>query len=805
MNFEFVCLFGSSTSKSYMNFFIFLDGQITHVAKFTVSTSLFDTPIQTIIDCFAEDVKKNVNDMFDPSRYNVYIDDHSDLTSSRPPTLLENLENPISTLEGKDFDLILSLVEPLPTHQQLPEVDESPDVIQQQMFDEAIQQAKMALANRDFKTANYIIQKARKLNKDDPTPLHLHVILYMKLHRFKMAIEYSTNATRIFPTDKTALMLSARAHQRAGLHDEAIELYKRVFLFSPHNTTEYDEINLGIARSLLALEYPDQALSLVKPIVNSNPLNLKATVLMGKILARQGRLAEGLHYVIRNFSIEPDHKASRKFIGEHVFNERQAELLRAELGDGIQNPFIMFYVAHILNEYGSCGAAQYFFMHAVKELPSDASVAVGCIKNCISICIEPREVLEIANSFIPYIEKRTDSLSALMKDFDLTKLEKDFDSSLTKPIPAKQCVAVGQGTEKDANFKIEQYDTIWFTILLEGFLFARGFITAAETLVRNVQQFVGKYNFSKTVISAEIQYHLYIASLVSTIERPLIVKNRFYVIGDEHCLSLAWRTINFKGSPYVFVPIVIENLHPTSLSSSAMSVARTSFWSSLRMIPENSKVVFCTAEIDSSSTTGSTGSLDRGESQTIEEALSLQIESLLRVTHKISADRKCQIWVHPMHYMPSEPLKTIVDFNDKLARLVWFGSKEHPNVRMIDIFDQLVTCDKDGAYQFKQEYFIDNGWHLSPNYLKLVEESLNNDKILLDKHMAKFVNENFDKDMDEIYYEIDGRKVSLKIKDTPDLAAQQPNEQSTNSNSNNQQNQPNSNTNTNSNTKENDK
>ena len=105
----------------------------------------------------------------------------------------------------------------------------------------------------------------------------------------------------------------------------------------------------------------------------------------------------------------------------------------------------------------------------------------------------------------------------------------------------------------------------------------------------------------------------------------------------------------------------------------------------------------------------------------------------------------------------------------------------------------------------KQEYFIDNGWHLSPNYLKLVEESLNNDKILLDKHMAKFVNENFDKDMDEIYYEIDGRKVSLKIKDTPDLAAQQPNEQSTNSNSNNQQNQPNSNTNTNSNTKENDK
>lgn len=786
-----------------MNFFVFLEGQITHVARFCVSTSLFDSPIQIIIDSFVEDVKKNVNDMFDPSLYYVYIDDHSDLTSSRSPVRLEDLKSPISTLDGKDFDLILSFIDPPPTHQPPPSVEESPDVLQQQMFDEAIQQAKMALANRDFKTANYIIQKARKINKDDPTPLHLHVILYMKLHRFKMAIDYSTNATRMFPTDKTALMLSARAHQRAGMHDEAIELYKKVFIFSPHNTTEYDEINIGIARSLLALEFPDQALSLVKPIVTSNPLNLKATVLMGKILARQGRLAEGLHYVVRNFSIEPDHKASRKFIGEHVFNERQAELLRAELGDGIQNPYIMFYVAHILNEYGSCGAAQYFFMHAVKELPSDPSVAVGCIKNCISICIEPREVMEIANSYIPFIEKRTDALASLMKDFHLEKIEKDFDSSLTKPIPAKECVAVHQGTEKEASFKIEQYDTIWFVILLEGFLFARGFITASEILVRNLQKFVSQYNFNKTVISSEIQSHLYIASLVSTIERPLVIKNRFYVIGDEHCLTLAWRTINFKGKPHTFIPIVIENLHPTNLSSSAMSVARTSFWSSLRMIPENSKVIFCTAEIDSSQATGIAGSLDRGESQTIEEALSLQIESLLRVTHKISADRNCKIWVHPMHYMPSESLNTIVHFNDKLARLVWFGTRDHPTVRMIDIFDELVTSDSQGNYQFKQEYFIDDGWHLSPKYIKLIEASLNNDEILLEKHMMKFVNDNIDKDFDDVCYEVDGKKVSIKNKIDLEFAAAQQNQQP---NSNNQKpnNSPNPNQKSNNNDNDND-
>ena len=198
------------------------------------------------------------------------------------------------------------------------------------------------------------------------------------------------------------------------------------------------------------------------------------------------------------------------------------------------------------------------------------------------------------------------------------------------------------------------------------------------------------------------------------------------------------------------------------------------------------KVIFCTAEIDSSQTTGTAGSLDRGESQTVEEALSLQIESLLRVTHKISADRNCKIWVHPMHYMPSESLKTIVDFNDKLARLVWFGTKDHPNVRMIDIFDELVTCDNQGNYHFKPEYFIDDGWHFSPNYLGLIEKSLNNDDILFEKHMVKFVSENFDKDFDDVYYEIDGKKVSIKNKIDSEFSAAHQNQQS---NSNTQQKQ----------------
>lgn len=756
-----------------MEFYIFLEGQINHCAKFCISTSSFDDPIQIIVDNFTADIRKTLNDKFDPSGYGLYIDDHSNLTSIKPPQLIKDLTASISTLEGKEFDLILSLVEPQPTHQIFQETDDSSVVIQRLAFDDAVQQAKIALDNRDFKTANINIHKARTLNPNDPTPLHLHIRLCMKLHHFKLAIEDAANAVRLFPTDKTSLILSARAHQRAGLHEEAIELYKRVFLYSPHNTAEYDEINIGISRSLLALDCADQALTLMKPIVTSNPLNLKATVLLGTILAKQGRLAEGLHVVMQNFSVEPDHKASRKFIGHHIFNERQAELLRAELGDGNNNPYILFYVATILNEYGSCGVAQYFMAHALKLRPFDPSIAVGCLKNTICICINPSEVLEIANTFLPNIGKRTDSFKVLVKDFDLNHIHSNIDQ---KPSPddikPQPCVPTPQGS-KDALFKIEQYDTIWFMILLEVFLYTHGYITASAHVCQNIQHIVKQFNFSKTVICKEIRQHLYMASIIPTLPRSIPrVDHSIFLIGDDHCLTLAWRIINYKGKPHLIIPIIVDDLQPNQLSSTEMTVNRTSFWSSMRLVPPNSLIIFFIGTLDVSTVDQVT---EKGEVQTIEKILTPQIESCLKICQKLIIDKNCTIWLHPIHHIIGQSVKTIYDFNDRLARVVWFYSRDHPNIRMIDIFDKLTVTDKKtNELQFNKDYFIDPT-RLSPTYIPIVEDSMNNESNLLEKHLPAPIKDGAHSDIDELIYQIEGQYGLNWNSNSPSMQEIQPN------------------------------
>lgn len=85
-----------------------------------------------------------------------------------------------------------------------------------------------------------------------------------------------------------------------------------------------------------------------------------------------------------------------------------------------------------------------------------------------------------------------------------TFLWQDYDSSLLKPISAKKCVAVMQGTEKEASFNIEQYDTLWFKFLLEGFLFINGFITTEESFFQPFYLFLNEHNLNKKTVTVTV-------------------------------------------------------------------------------------------------------------------------------------------------------------------------------------------------------------------------------------------------------------------------------------------------------------
>ncbi|KAH0786679.1 tetratricopeptide repeat protein [Histomonas meleagridis] len=357
-----------------MEFFLFLEDDPTDCCLFRITPTEPEPTFQNVIEKFLELYQKNHEISIEANKYSLFYDDLTYPLLNHKINKVEDLSKSVFSLKSNHFDLILSTTEPDTFYYEEEDAYEENNSTLQE-FDEIISQGKTALANLDVSAVNRCILNAKTLIPNSPIPWHLQIRLLLKLHQYKLAIDAATTACHVYPSDSECLRLLAKSHQVAGLHQEAIEYYNRLILLSSRTLFDYDKINCSIAKSLLAIGAYDQALTLIQPIASSNPRNLKVTIVLGEILAKQGKLSEALHLVLRNFSVEPDHKRTRRFISEHVVNDLQIQILQSELGDGVIDSNILFYVGDMLNEFGSKYAAFHFLKLAFLISPNSPAIA----------------------------------------------------------------------------------------------------------------------------------------------------------------------------------------------------------------------------------------------------------------------------------------------------------------------------------------------------------------------------------------------------------------------------------------------
>lgn len=699
-----------------MDFFIFLEGNLAQSACVRYTPAEKVTTIRDALELFSQHMQKE-DQNFSYTKYKVYVDDFMNPVESHPLKLIENYDTPISSLNSYHFDIVLSEEEPLPTHGSSQSDVETHQ--QDAEFIECIQSGKARLDMRDFKSAIQLFHKARKLDKSSPIPLHNQIIMFMKMHRFKTAMDLATTAAALFPEDRKCQLLLAKAHQRAGLHEEAIDCYKRLLLFAPMNQQNYDEINCEIAQSLIALKQLEEAQTLLQPIVNSVLSNLKANILLAKILARQGRFTDALHIAMVNFTIDPDHKGSKKFLGEHIWTERQAQLLKSEIGDSRKDPHVLFFLGFILDEHGSLLAAKIFYDEAFELCSADPAVAVGWLKNALYFK-KPEVIIktfEKCKEYVSALSERDPIFAEISKGVEYDPSQRPV-SEVKAPRPIQH---FEYGTEEPA-FTVEQLDSIWFLMLYQQLLFVSNFVDQAEVLGINLMTIVTKYNLSRSVINQYVPTFAFITSLLPTIERPLKLDLPcFYVIGDEHCLPLAYRTTKYEGQEYVLIPEYIPKLRISEFSYHKANPVKTAFQYILESLPEGANVMFCVGEIDCSD--GLFWATDKpAEVVTLEDALTFQIETIIKIAHKIIEKKNANVWIHPMIHMFNAPFKIVYDFNEKLKESVNSSSMQQINLHMLYIFNDLIEGEGDEV-KIKTEYQF-NSTHLIPAYSNIIEKGL---------------------------------------------------------------------------------
>jgi tetratricopeptide (TPR) repeat protein len=520
------------------------------------------------------------------------------------------------------------------------------------------------------------------------------------------------------PVDHEAQFLFAQVHQKLGRHEEAIEQFKRLLLIPMHDVSEYEAMNVGIAKSLMAMEQYDKALAILRPIWAQNSVNVTVRLLSARIYAKQGRLAEAFRLVVQNFSIEPDNKASRRFIGEHANNAHQVSMLRAELGDSARSPTILFYVGHMLNEFGSCIAADYFMRDAAKLAPNDPTIFVGTFLNFMALGPSIEEFVEF---FVPFgsVLRQFPEFAGLLNNVNFRVLSRDTER------PAVRIDGEGPSPESRAEctFEIARFDCIWVVSLAQLFLFLRGYLSVAETIGVNLKPLTQAYDFSQTVIGPEMELQRFIDNLLPIIPRPLTRARAIYVIGDRTSLALAWQSVLVDGENYEFTPLYIRGLHPAALVSKRRTAMQFAYRREFERIEEGALVVLALGTILGHD------ELMRGypteQSYSFLGATEVQFHAITQIAKHLWRTKRCRVWVHPFVSIDTEikdHFRLLIDLNEQLAFRIWTLNAGIAQIRLIDIIGYMIT--KDPELSWKPEFSFSEG-RIGPTYVQLVETSLN--------------------------------------------------------------------------------
>jgi hypothetical protein len=187
------------------------------------------------------------------------------------------------------------------------------------------------------------------------------------------------------------------------------------------------------------------------------------------------------------------------------------------------------------------------------------------------------------------------------------------------------------------------------------------------------------------------------------------------VIGGSAIVSLAYRSLNFHGRPFVIRPIIIPKLQFESFGKS--SPESFAFDRAVSDIPPRGRILLCFGEQD----------CEAFAVQLRKAPESLEIESPLVARRleafalKLETLSRFAILVHPVPPLPRAIVNEAGRFNKSLKAIVAGLRGAHPNVEFLDLTNLLV----DEAKGCVRPEVTSDGIMFAPGYLRVLENYIN--------------------------------------------------------------------------------
>jgi len=216
-------------------------------------------------------------------------------------------------------------------------------------------------------------------------------------------------------------------------------------------------------------------------------------------------------------------------------------------------------------------------------------------------------------------------------------------------------------------------------------------------------------------------YFVFLSNLSFTIEPSLEVVKKLYIVGDSHCLSVAWQRIQLaNGTMYILVPKLITGLMAYHLRTTRIKQV-TIF--TLHTILQNlsrteKKILFCAGEIDCRLGIGP--AVQKGKYKSIQEALRTTVNLYVGGLSAFVQQYKMQFFILPV------PPPSSLEQQDRVNMVNQFNSEMKTKCISSDAIYFLdyahLLCSNDGTLQ---KNFYCDGTHMNANFLPLLVNQLN--------------------------------------------------------------------------------
>ena len=208
--------------------------------------------------------------------------------------------------------------------------------------------------------------------------------------------------------------------------------------------------------------------------------------------------------------------------------------------------------------------------------------------------------------------------------------------------------------------------------------------------------------------------------------------DKLYVVGDSHVVPLAWNILSVGGQPRILRPLLSTGIKHYHLRSEGDFYPKAQFVNNLKSIPNGSDILFVCGEIDCRE--GLLVAVEKDIYPNIQAGMRSTLKHFSAALPPLLKQRKMKnLFVHPVLPMLDETRPIVIEYNkffkDIIDDLESKSKREKwgpGSLRWLNFFESLFVPGSGSESQQPQllKGLRMDGTHISPAYLKLLEESL---------------------------------------------------------------------------------